>query len=199
MDTCYICGRNAEQVAALLVAESLREIDEKLAALAKEKESLANSFGDLTAVWNSLNSKLKTLNTDIFSLNLETLERNFGNAKTNLVSEVLEFLKKTPDFRMESFSLQDVAANFEKYRPRNVRTEEIEREIVELELRKKSAGGKFAGSHGLLEPKILEAKSDYLKPGLQFAVVDRQPEAKADAVRLSVCRVCLALLKHAAG
>ncbi|MBU0956863.1 MAG: hypothetical protein KKI09_15685 [Spirochaetes bacterium] len=194
MQICYMCGRNGEQVAAQLIKETEQEIDERLEALRQEKNALSSSFGDLTAVWNSLNTRLKSLNSDIFNLNFETLEKNFGNARTNLVSEVTEFLKKSSEFRPDSFSLQDIIKNFDKYRPSNLRLDEIEKEIVQLEQARKSAAANFASGHDLLEKRNFSVKHDYLSRSMQFEPVGAQ-ETKTDMVSISLCKICSALLR----
>ncbi len=194
MDSCYVCGRTGEQVSALLVEEAVKEIDAKITALSKEKQSLGNEFGDITAVWNSLNTKLKNLNNDLLSLNFETLEKNFGNVKNNIVTDVLEFMKKTPGFRLESFSVQDVIANFEKYRPKNVRLEEIEKEIVELELRKRSVAEKMSTGFPLIELKDFSVKTDSLRSAISFEPLD-SGTATTDFVRVPVCKICASLMR----
>ena len=194
MDSCYMCGRTGEQVAALLALEATMEIESKIAALTKEKQSLGNEFGDITALWNTLNTKLKNLNTDLLNLNFETLEKNFGNVKSNLVADVLEFMKKTPDFKLESFSVQHVIANFEKYRPKNVRMEEIEKEIVELELRKRSVVEKTSSGFQLMDSVVFSVKTDSLRSSISFEPLD-PAGAKGDFVKIPLCRICSSLSK----
>ncbi len=193
MDSCYMCGRTGEQVSILLAQEAAKEIDLQAEMLKKEKQSLGNEFGDITALWNTLNTKLKNLNNDLLNLNFETLEKNFGSVKTNIVADVLEFMKKTPNFRLESFSVQDAISNFEKYRPKNVRLEQIEKELVELEVRKRSVAEKISSGFNLLDSRTFLVKTDSVRAAIIFESID-PIGAKGDFVKVHLCKICAALM-----